>query len=88
MAFIKRSWELMLAKFLGNEAPPCENAPASYIQRGKCHVCQVVKEDVGYCGLCCHWFCIDCEDDVVARVQEALMEQIQGSTPGCCGPEA
>lgn len=63
----------------------CCNTPTNPRQDGICHVCKTWTS-VGFCPLCCHWFCATCSWDVVSRIAGALAQWFGGPTPGCCGP--
>lgn len=55
-------------------------------QIGKCHVCKKSGLSIGWCNLCCHWFCRTCKSDWIQRSYEAIKERIFGKKPHCCGP--
>lgn len=57
------------------------------MERGTCHICQLVTE-IGWCGLCGHWFCEACRDAWFARGLEWVKELVGGRRDGCCGPGA
>lgn len=52
---------------------------------GNCHICEKITS-IGFCNLCCHWFCAFCSKKIFARGLAALKELMKGSKPKCCGP--
>lgn len=53
---------------------------------GRCHICKT-HQIIRWCGLCKHWFCGECKVKYFHRGLEAVKELLNGSYPGCCGPE-
>jgi hypothetical protein len=45
------------------------------------------KQEVTFCGGCCHWFCQDCKKNVMGRLTGFLEAHVKGAPDGCCGPE-
>lgn len=66
----------------------CPNEPGADKRRQdcKCHMCGETKS-CGFCNLCCHWFCRECNPRVFARAIAAVKELVGGPRPGCCGPQ-
>ena len=87
MAILTRALELALSWLTGKEIP-CRNAPPNVEERqtGKCHVCEADDLSIGFCPVCCHWMCRPCSTSIGDRAWAALLEQVQGAKPGCCGP--
>lgn len=68
----------------------CKDIPPKSEQRkiGLCHVCKEDGLSIGFCTICCHWFCNACNKRWFARGIEAVLELVNGAAPGCCGPTA
>lgn len=73
---------------LGKREGACANDPGIGRRRQdcKCHVCRKVKS-CGFCPVCCHWFCRECNPKVFSRGMAAVLELVKGAQPGCCGPD-
>lgn len=74
----------------------CENDPGPTREDRRkdtvCHMCKVKgdtsEKSCGYCPVCCHWFCKDCNGRIFARGMAAVKQMVGGRKQGCCGPEA
>lgn len=64
----------------------CANHPGfgKTRQLGRCHICKREKS-IGFCPVCCHWFCDSCRPNVFKRGAAAVKHWFKPK-PNCCGP--
>lgn len=66
----------------------CPNKPPTKQderREGKCHVCKSNPVSIGFCPVCCHWFCPSCKISS-DRVLAAIRHKFGPPKDGCCGP--
>ncbi len=88
-------------RLMGWDTCPNEPEDVEARQIGVCHVCKrlidqasytedtfdkAMHQGIGFCPICCHWFCRTCAKDVFGRAWEAIYELVGGPQDGCCGP--